>query len=79
MESPSKVMNTGEAASYLDPSSFPTKTSITDVTKAFTKFEKVWFSGKKISLSMKLKLYGAHVISVMLYNTRSTYIRCDIK
>ena len=33
-ESPSKVMNPGEAASYLDPSSVLTKILITDVTRA---------------------------------------------
>jgi len=39
--------------------------------QAFTKFEKVWLKGKKISLSRKLKLYEAQVVSVMLYNANS--------
>ena len=39
--------------------------------QAFTKFEKIWLSGKKISLSRKLKLYEAQVVSVMLYNANS--------
>ena len=39
--------------------------------QAFTKFEKVWVHGKKISLDRKLKLYEALVVSVMLYNANS--------
>ena len=39
--------------------------------QAFTKFEKVWLRGKKISLNRKLKLYEAQVVSVMTYNAYS--------
>ena len=39
--------------------------------QAFTKFEKVWLRGKKISLNRKLKLYEAQVVSVMMYNAYS--------
>ena len=38
---------------------------------AFKKFEKVWLSGKKISLERKLRLYDAQVVSVLLYNSNS--------
>ena len=38
---------------------------------AFKKFEKVWLSGKKISLERKLRLYEAQVVSVLIYNSNS--------
>ena len=38
---------------------------------AFKKFEKVWLKGKRISLERKLRLYGAQVTSVLLYNSNS--------
>jgi len=38
---------------------------------AFRKFEKVWLTGKKISLDRRLRLYEAQVVSVMLYNSNS--------
>ena len=38
---------------------------------AFKKFEKIWLSGKKISLDRKLRLYDAQVVSVLLYNSNS--------
>ena len=38
---------------------------------AFKKFEKIWLSGKKISLERKLRLYDAQVVSVLLYNSNS--------
>ena len=38
---------------------------------AFSKFKKVWLTGKKISLDRKLRLYDAQVVSVLLYNCNS--------
>jgi len=38
---------------------------------AFKKFEKIWLTGKKISLDRKLRLYDAQVVSVLLYNSWS--------
>ena len=38
---------------------------------AFKKFQKVWATGKKISLDRKLRLYDAQVVSVLLYNSNS--------
>ena len=38
---------------------------------AFTMYSKVWLHGPKISFPLKLQLYDALVISVMLYNSSS--------
>jgi hypothetical protein len=38
---------------------------------AFTKLQKVWKMGKKITVDRKVKLYEAQVVSVMLYNCNS--------
>ena len=38
---------------------------------AFRKFEKVWLTGKKITLGRRLRLYEAQVVSVMMYNSNS--------
>ena len=40
-----------------------------DIT--FTKFDKVWLTGKKITLGRRLSLYEAQVVSVMMYNSNS--------
>ena len=38
---------------------------------AFSKFDKVWLSGSKISVSRKIKIYEAQVVSILLYNCNS--------
>ena len=38
---------------------------------AFKKYQKVWLTGKKISLDRKVRLYDAQVVSVLLYNSNS--------
>ena len=38
---------------------------------AFSKFDKVWLSGSKISISRKIRIYEAQVVSILLYNCNS--------
>ena len=47
------------------------KHRITLANAAFANFKKVWLQGPKISLSRKLMVYEAHVLSIVLYNSSS--------
>ena len=38
---------------------------------AFSKFDKVWLTGSKISVHRKIRIYEAQVVSILLYNCNS--------
>jgi hypothetical protein len=38
---------------------------------AFSKFDKVWLAGSKISVERKIRIYEAQVVSILLYNCNS--------
>ena len=38
---------------------------------AFSKFDKIWLTGSKISVDRKIRIYEAQVVSILLYNCNS--------
>jgi hypothetical protein len=38
---------------------------------AFSKFDKIWIKGSKISVQKKIRIYEAQVVSILLYNCNS--------